>query len=263
MTIQKLFTLEGKVCLMTGATGHLGAAMAAALAEAGASVIATSRKLDAAESLAANLPTQTGSQRHHGLELDQLSSEISIKRAFDRAIEKAGYIDVLINNAHEPIAADLTEVTGEQFNRQLANATGYFLLARHLHDHAVGRSTPANVIFLGSMYGVAASYPDAYREICSANPVAYQVLKGGVIQMARHLAVYWAKDGVRVNALSPGPFPSPKADKRLLARLKKKTPMNRIGTPDELKGAIVFLASDASSFITGHNLVVDGGWTAW
>lgn len=210
MTVQKLFTLEGKVCLVTGATGHLGSAMVEALAEAGASVVAASRKLDAAERVAANLPKQHDSQRHHGLELDQLSGEASIKRAFDRTIEKAGHIDVLVNNAHEAIAADLTEVSGEQFNRQLENATGYFLLAHHLHDHAVGRRTPASIIFLGSMYGLVASYPDAYREISSANPVAYQVLKGGVIQMVRHLAVYWAKDDVRVTCSARARFLRPR-----------------------------------------------------
>jgi NAD(P)-dependent dehydrogenase (short-subunit alcohol dehydrogenase family) len=81
--------------------------------------------------------------------------------------------------------------------------------------------------------------------------------------MTRHLAVYWAKDHVRVNTLSPGPFPSSKAEARLVERLNSRTPMGRVGEPDELKGAIIFLASDASSFMTGQNLVIDGGWTAW
>ena len=81
--------------------------------------------------------------------------------------------------------------------------------------------------------------------------------------MTRHLAVYWAKDNVRVNCLSPGPFPAPEVSSELRTRLTTKSPMQRMGEPHELKGAIVFLASDASSYVTGHNLVVDGGWTAW
>ena len=81
--------------------------------------------------------------------------------------------------------------------------------------------------------------------------------------MTRHLAVYWASDHVRVNALSPGPFPSPSVSHDLVDRLREKSPMRRMGEPHELKGAVVFLASDASSYMTGHNLVVDGGWTAW
>jgi NAD(P)-dependent dehydrogenase (short-subunit alcohol dehydrogenase family) len=81
--------------------------------------------------------------------------------------------------------------------------------------------------------------------------------------MTRHLAVYWAKEGVRVNCLSPGPFPSEKAPAAMVERLRGKSPMGRMGRPEELKGALVFLASDASSYITGQNLVIDGGWTAW
>jgi len=108
-----------------------------------------------------------------------------------------------------------------------------------------------------------ASYPDAYEGICPASPVAYHALKGGIIQMTRHLAAYWARDRVRVNCLSPGPFPSDKAPRAMVERLCAKLPMGRMGRPFELKGAVVFLASDASSFMTGQNLTIDGGWTAW
>jgi gluconate 5-dehydrogenase len=116
---------------------------------------------------------------------------------------------------------------------------------------------------LGSMYGLVGSYPQAYESVGPASSVAYHTLKGGILQMTRHLAVYWAPDRVRVNALSPGPFPAPAAPTALVQRLVAHSPMRRIGQPHELKGAAVFLASDASSYVTGHNLVVDGGWTAW
>jgi NAD(P)-dependent dehydrogenase (short-subunit alcohol dehydrogenase family) len=263
VTIQKLFDLRGKTCLITGATGHLGAAMAAALAEAGASVIASSRKLPEAQRSIAALPVRHEGQKHYAAAIDQMEDETSIQRAFDRAVETAGQIDVLVNNGHELLGADWTSVSGEQFSRHLANATGYFLLARHLRNHAVARRAPASIIMLGSMYGLVGSYPDVYDDICAPSPVAYQTLKGGLIQMTRHLAAYWAKDGIRVNTLSPGPFPSSSADSRLLERLTKKTPLGRMGQSYELKGAIVFLASDASSFMTGQNLIIDGGWTAW
>ena len=154
-------------------------------------------------------------------------------------------------------------MTADQFNRQLANATGYFLLARLLRDHVVQRGAPASIIMLGSMYGVVGSYPDAYEGVCPASPVHYHTLKGGIIHMTRHLAVYWARDNVRVNCLSPGPFPSEKAPTDMVERLCTKSPMQRMGLPHELKGPLLLLAGDAGSYITGQNLIVDGGWTAW
>lgn len=257
-TVQQLFDLTGKVALVTGGTGHLGAALARALAEAGATVVISSRDAAKAKAAAAKLPG-TG---HHGVALDHIEAS-SIERGFADAVALAGRIDVLVNNGHEAQPSDWTSVTAEQFTRHLANATGYFLLARLLRDHAAARQVPASIVLLGSMYGQVASYPDAYEGICPASPVAYHALKGGIIHMTRHLAAYWAKDHVRVNCLSPGPFPSEKAPLEMVERLKTKLPMQRMGRPYELKGAIVFLASDASSFMTGQNLTIDGGWTAW
>jgi NAD(P)-dependent dehydrogenase (short-subunit alcohol dehydrogenase family) len=154
-------------------------------------------------------------------------------------------------------------VTAEAFNQDLQNATGYFLLARKLRDHVVSRDAAGSIVMIGSMYGVVGSYPEAYEDICTASPVQYHALKGGIIHMTRHLAVYWAKDNVRVNCLSPGPFPSEKAPTAMVERLKQKSPMARMGKPEELKGAVLLLASRAGSYITGQNLLVDGGWTAW
>ena len=102
-----------------------------------------------------------------------------------------------------------------------------------------------------------------YAGVVPASPVAYHALKGGIVHMIRHLAVYWAPDDIRVNTPSPGPFPRSTAAGGMVDRLKEKSPMKRMGQPHELKGALLYLASDASSYLTGHNLVVDGGWTAW
>jgi NAD(P)-dependent dehydrogenase (short-subunit alcohol dehydrogenase family) len=258
-TVRELFDLTGKVALITGGTGHLGSAMARALAEAGASVVVSSRERERARAAADALP---GPAQHHGVALDHMDPA-SIERGFADALAAAGRIDVLVNNGHEAQPNDWTTVTAEQFTRHLANATGYFLLARLVRNHSVGRGTPASVILLGSMYGQVASYPDAYDGVCPASPVAYHALKGGIVHMTRHLAAYWAADGVRVNCLSPGPFPTEKAPAAMVDRLKTKLPMKRMGRPHELKGAVVFLASDASSFMTGQNLIIDGGWTAW
>jgi NAD(P)-dependent dehydrogenase (short-subunit alcohol dehydrogenase family) len=260
-SVAELFSLSGKTALITGGTGHLGRAMSRALAEAGASVIISSRDRTRAAQAAAFLPV-VGDATHHGVQLDY-TDDASIGAGFTEAVEAGSKVDVLVNNGYALSQGDLTNITGENFDRQLANATGCFLLARCVHDHAVERTAPASIIMLGSMYGIVGSYPEAYAGVCSASSVAYHALKGGILQVTRHLAVYWAVDGIRVNALSPGPFPSPKAPGEMVERLCTKSPMRRMGRPDELKGAVVFLASDASSYVTGHNLVVDGGWTAW
>lgn len=260
-TIQQLFDLTGRAALVTGASGYLGRSFATALAEAGAAVVVSSREIEKAERTAAALPSPGGA-RHCGVVIDQLD-EASIAAGFDAAVAHQGRLDILVNNGHAAGKSDWTNVAAEEFNRQLANATGYFLLARRLREHVVQRSGSGSIINIGSMYGVVGSYPDAYAGICAASPVHYHTLKGGIIHMTRHLAAYWARDNVRVNCLSPGPFPSDAAPSAMVERLKTKNPMHRMGQPHELKGALLLLASDAGSYITGQNILVDGGWTAW
>ena len=222
---------------------------------------ATSRDADRATFIASSLPDPLG-VCHFGVSLDQTDAG-SIEECIEKVERAEGKIDILINNAHEAITSDWSTVTADEFHHHFANITAYFLLARHVHNLAVRRGEPASIVMLGSMYGVVGSYPDAYQDICPASPSAYHALKGGIVQLTRHLAVYWAKDNVRVNCLSPGPFPSPHVNQEMVERLRKKSPMGRMGRPHELKGALLLLASDAGSYITGQNLIVDGGWTAW
>lgn len=260
-TIQQLFDLTGRVALITGGSGFLGQSISRALAEAGATVVVGSRDQSRAQQVIDNLPSPNGT-KHHAVTLDQLS-ETSLNEGFEAAVVAAGQVDILINNGQQGHPLDLTNVTAEAFNKDLQNATGYFLLARRLRDHLVNRQASGSIVMIGSMYGVVGSYPDAYEGVCAASPVQYHTLKGGIVHMTRHLACYWAKDGVRVNCLSPGPFPSEKAPKEMVERLKTKNPMGRMGVPHELKGPLLLLVSDAGSYITGQNLLVDGGWTAW
>lgn len=260
-TIQNLFDLTDRVALITGGSGHLGNSLARALAEAGAGVVIASRSRERARQVAGDLPSPGGAS-HFGVQLDQLDEE-SLDAGFNEAVESAGKVDILINNGQKGHPLDLTDVTGEAFSEDLKNATGYFLLARRFRNYIVERQASGSVVMIGSMYGVVGSYPDAYDGVCTASPVQYHTLKGGIIHMTRHLACYWAKDGIRVNCLSPGPFPSEKAPPEMVERLKTKLPMQRMGQPHELKGALLLLASDAGSYVTGQNLLIDGGWTAW
>lgn len=259
-TVDQLFNLQGKTCLITGASGYLGGAMARALAEAGGRVVVTSRDLNRAIEVAGQLP-DPNQVNHIGAVLDHMDSDMLPDR-FRAITDQVHAIDVLVNNGHEHCLNDWTDISGEQFTNVLANATGYFLLSRLTYELASDTGSPASIIILGSMYGLVSSYPDAYRDLAPASSVAYHTLKGGVLQMTRHLATFWAEDSVRVNSLSPGPFPADSANQEMVGRLKTYSPMRRMGLPAELKGAVVFLASDASSYMTGQNLVVDGGWTA-
>lgn len=260
-TTANLFDLSGKVALITGGSGYLGRSFCRALAESGATVVVASRDHNRAQNVVDEL-IGISDAPHQAVVLDQLD-EASLDQGFDDAVSKAGKVDILINNGQQGHALDLTNVTGEAFSQDLKNATGYFLLARRLHDHIVDRDAAGSVVMIGSMYGVVGSYPDAYDGVCVASPVQYHALKGGIIHMTRHLAVYYAKDNVRVNCLSPGPFPSEKAPQEMVERLNTKSPMGRMGVPHELKGALLLFASDAGSYITGQNLLVDGGWTSW
>ena len=259
-TVQELFDLSGRVALVTGATGWLGSAFAEALAEAGARVVASSRDGARAEALAAALPR--AGVEHVGVALDHFDPA-TIESGFAAALKATGQVDILVSNGHSWVASDWTDVSAEQFTRQMDNATGYFLLARRMREDLVRRRAGGSMILIGSMYGVVGSYPDAYEGVVPASSVAYHTVKGGIVHMTRHLAAYWARDDIRVNCLSPGAFPKDEANPEMVRRLVEKTPMKRMGRPWELKGALLFLASDASSYVTGQNLLVDGGWTAW
>ena len=187
--------------------------MAIGLAEADAAVVVASRSLERAEDVARQLPGNCAN--HRAIQLDHLSTD-SIASGFANAVKSAGQIDILVNNGHEATTKTWHDVTSEDFDVQLANATGYFQLAKELRDHAIDRNAPASIILLGIDVWNRKFLSGHVRRNRPGNPVAYQVLKGGIIQLARHLAVHWAVDQIRVNAISPGPFPSPTCPRRTL-----------------------------------------------
>lgn len=260
-TIHELLDLTGRVALVTGGTGYLGSRFCAALAEAGATVVISSRDAQRAATAAAQLPSPNGAA-HYGVTIDHTDAA-SIAGGFADAVDVAGKVDILVNNGLAAPKSDLTDCTFDEFLQHQANTAGYFELARTLRDHVVSRGSSGNVINIGSMYGQVASYPDAYEGVCMASPVSYHAHKGSVIHMTRHLAAYYARDNVRVNCLSPGPFPNESVPPQLPKNLSMKVPLQRMGKPYELKAALVLLASDAGSYMTGTNITVDGGWTAW
>ncbi len=257
-----LFSLRGRVAIVTGACGWLGSAMSRALAEAGATMVVTSRDAEQAAQFAAQLP----GEGHIGIGFEQGDTD-TIPGFVADVVRRLGRIDVLINNAYGGTAPDIDNATAEDFDRSYhTGATAYFLLAREVTNHLRERQAPGSIVNIASMYGVVASYPTAYEDLPTNSPPNYHGLKGAVVHLTRHLAAYWAPYNIRVNAISPGPFPKADTIAKLPEfneRLEQKVPLGRMGQPEELKGAVVLLASDAGSYITGQNLLVDGGWTAW
>ncbi|MBI3921352.1 MAG: SDR family oxidoreductase [Armatimonadetes bacterium] len=256
----ELFNMTGKVAFVSGGAGLLGTAFCEALSEVGARLVIASRNVEMCQALADRLPGD-----HLAMPLD-LADHEAVKAAIDATVEKTGRIDVLVNNGYRGGAAKIPDATPEDFMHSFAvGATSYFIAARQAHRYmkALGGGS---VINIGSMYGVVGSYPDAYEGLEYSSPPNYHALKGAVVHLTRHLAIYWARDNVRVNCLSPGPFPTPttqETNRELIRRLQSHSPMGRMGEPKELKGAMLLLASEAGSYITGQNLLVDGGWTAW
>jgi len=260
--VRELLSLTGRVAIVTGAAGWLGSAMSRALAEADATVVVTSRDSRRAEEFAATLP----GSGHVGLALALDDTETL--DAFVREVAaRFGRVDILVNNAYGGTAPSIEGATAKDFDHAFhTGVTAYFMLARAVARHLRQRGAPGSIINIASMYGVVASYPSAYVGLPINSPPNYHALKGGLVHLTRHLAAYWAPYDIRVNAISPGPFPNPRVDESnpgFLERLCEKVPLGRVGLPEELKGAVVFLASPASSFVTGQNLLVDGGWTIW
>ena len=258
-----LFDLEGKIAVVTGGTGHLGKSIAEGLAEMGAHVFITSRykekvsltKNSFSDEIVDNIDVEV---------LDILSSE-SVQKCFDRIKNHSNKIDILVNNAgHIPSGnfENLSEKDWEDGINGLIN--GVFRCTKEIIP-IMEQNGEGSIINIASMYGVVSPDPSIYGESGFNSLPNYGTSKAAVIQYTKYLACHLAKKRIRVNAVSPGPFPKEEVQKNVefMNQLKMKIPMGRIGLPDELKGVIIFLASNASSYITGENIIVDGGWTSW
>lgn len=262
-TCKELFDLSGKVALVTGGAGWLGTAMSECLAEAGAHVVIASRTVEKCQALADRL---SGSGAECAAMKLDVTDEAEVREVVDRSAEKWGRLDVLVNNAYTGRSPDLDDATGDDMVASFrGNPMQYFVAAQQARTHML-EVGGGSVINIASMYGVVASYPEAYVGIPVNSPVTYHACKGAVVHMTRHLAAYWAQDDIRVNAISPGPFPKTEmkgVEPEFIKKLESKTPLGRMGLPHEMKGVTLLLASQAGSYITGQNILVDGGWTAW
>jgi NAD(P)-dependent dehydrogenase (short-subunit alcohol dehydrogenase family) len=253
--VMHLFRLEGRSALVTGGGRGLGRVMAEALAEAGASVCITSRALDAALAAAAEVSSVTGG-RVVGIEGEVTSAE-GVSRLVARAAEQFGPVDILVNNAGVNIRGSAGDLSESDWDAVLdTNLKGVFLMSRALGPGMCARGW-GRVINLSSMLAT----------IGLPGRAPYASSKAGVVGLTRVLALEWAAAGVTVNAICPGPFATDMnrqllSDPEKYAAFVQKLPVGRWGELHEIKGLVVFLASEASSFMTGAALALDGGWTA-
>lgn len=200
-----------------------------------------------------------------------LSDTQSVRALFEQVKIKSAGLDVLINNAaygggtggRSAMSNELEDIDDERWALGIDGTAGVtFRCIREAVPYFDGKGA---IINIASMYGVVSPDHSIYGDTGQNSPIAYGAGKAGVIQLTKYCAAYLAKDGIRVNCITPGPFPkiNPQIDMDFIKKLQNKTMLGRTGEPDELAGPLLLLASDASSFMTGSNIVVDGGWTAW
>ena len=261
--LRDIFKLSGKVAVVAGGAGYLGSAVCRGLCAHGANVVVADMATSRAEQLAADLNDTDDAPRCLALPLD-VADEGSIDEMVGQVCGDFGRLDVLVNLTSAPHTKSWASISPEGFTRSLgANVTGGFVLARRCRQ-AMGDG--GAMVFFSSMYGRVAPDPSMYESPMEPNPIEYGAAKAGIDQMVRYLAVAWAGDGVRVNAVAPGPFSNETVcadEPEFVKRLARKAPLGRTGKANEVVGSVVFLASPAASYVTGHTLVVDGGWSAW
>ena len=253
-----LFSLNGKRAVVTGGAGWLGRPMVEALAGAGARVLIASRGAEQATSVIADL-------RDRGLEVTAATydqgEEASIGQLFARSVELLGGVDILVNNAALWPMRSRSSPLADFARSMQVNATGLFGITRRFGEHMAEQGS-GSIINIGSMFGMVGPDLSVYEGLSAESGLPdYFFHKGGMLQLTRYMAAIYGPRGVRVNTVSLGPFRKHQTEE-MAGRFARRTMIKRMGTPSEVAGSVVFLASDASSYITGSNLVVDGGYTA-
>ncbi len=258
MGLRERFGLEGRTALVTGGGRGLGAAVARALADAGAAVAVGSRNLDACEAVASEL--RQGGHRALALRCD-VTREGEVEEALERAETSLGPVDILVNNAGVVWGAPAETMPVERVREVLeVNVVGTFLASREVARRRIADGRPASIVNIASVSAFLGAEPGVLEA------VGYNAAKGGVVSLTRGLAGSWAHHGIRVNAIAPGWFPTRMSAPVLEAHgeaFLSRIPLGRFGGADDLGGVAIFLASPASAYLTGQTIVVDGGQALW
>jgi NAD(P)-dependent dehydrogenase (short-subunit alcohol dehydrogenase family) len=251
------FSLRGKVVLLTGGAGLYGRGLAAFLAEAGATLVIASRQRAALEKVAAEERS-----RGHAVEAESLDQgdEKSVLALRDRLLQRHGRVDGLVNNAVTRPMAGPTDALERWEESMRVNATGLFAISRAFGEVMQARKS-GSIVNIGSIQGMVGANMFLYEGTGIGTVPDYFFHKGGMLNLTRYLAALWGPAGVRVNCVSPGGFFN-NHDPVFVQRYSQMTMLGRMATSSDLGGAVVFLLSDASAYVTGANLPVDGGYTA-
>ncbi len=265
MHVNKLFDLTDKVAIVTGGYGLFGKSISLSLAEAGATVIIASRNLDKCKAYADELIS--GGMSADAFALDQ-GDENSINTFVESVHEKYGKIDILVNNSvTRDGMGDLDSLTKDGWEKaQNVNSTGLMLLTQAVVRLMV-KANHGNIINISSIQGVSGPRFPVYGETGMSSPLNYTYDKWGMVGFTKWIANKYGKNNIRCNCVSPGGY-GPGVNElvdvdEFQRNYKSLTPLGRFADDDDMKGPIVFLASEASAYVTGHNLLVDGGWTSW
>jgi NAD(P)-dependent dehydrogenase (short-subunit alcohol dehydrogenase family) len=253
---RNVFSCEGKIALVTGGQGLIGKEIVRGLNDFGASVCVA----DINEHQTEELKNLAGVN----FQPMDITSEDSIRQTLEAVVDQFRKIDILVNCAYPRTSdwgARLEDVRIESWQQNVnSHLGGYFLCCQKVAEH-MKLQGGGSIINFASIYGIVAPDFSIYEGSTMTMPVAYSAIKGGIIALSKYLASYYAKDNIRVNCISPGGI-FDKQPASFVKRYSAKTPLGRMGHPKDLVAAVLYLASDASSYMTGHNLVVDGGWTA-
>jgi len=265
-TYREAFSLDGKIAIVTGGAGHLGSAISKGLASFGARVILVGRTEEKLKSFV-DQNRKAFNDKFEYFVCDVTNHE-EFKDLVRRVVSKYDKIDILVNNAASEKRKGTKDITLEDWNEGIKNIlTHPFFCSQAVLPYMLEKGK-GSIINISSIHGFLGLDHKLYDEHgVQSGAVFYATAKGGIIEMTRRLATEYTPKGVRINSISPGYFskmsPGGKENPSYMKEIGRRTPMARIGQPDEIAGAAIFLASDASSFVTGENLVVDGGWSAW
>ena len=258
MSLDKLFDLSGRVAVVTGGAGLYGRPMCLALAQAGAHVVVASRDESRCKAFAAEL-SDFGLEAT-GLALDQ-GDEESVHRFQQGLKSRLGQLDVLVNGAIHRQGGDIEGTSTSDWEAtSRVNSKGLFAVTKACLELMVEQGS-GSIINIASIYGVVGPDFAIYGDTGMTTPAFYAYDKGGMISFTRYLACLYGPAGIRVNCISPGGLYTNQPEE-FVTNYRSRTPLGRMATVDDIKGAVVFLAAEASAFVTGINLLVDGGWTA-